>query len=554
MIFCCLFFLSFTGKTVLEDEVKAFPEEELESTALKELELYVKELFIEGNLEKLEQFRISRTVEWETADQWAMDSPYFAHFASYPEYQFWSNGVILLQVDLNGDGKEDFMEYLPETGRDLMLIYDYCPDSFVIYLSNEKGDYTITYYHPNFATNCHYNDSVSVIYYQNAYFLIFEKSDFDNYEMEIYQVEEGILTEQLILRWEYGEVLATTLFCTEEQKEMADLFCKEAEQYYRERGNSSLFQGNQEKSVARGSEEHLLLKELEVEANRKENWKWKDRYEETYERSCFFTSGYAVGSSAQMVFQSDLDQDGEMELYAKKVLPFNIKVNGNYYYKTGELYENGKYEGKTGLKYALLKDGNLTNFESLCGLDLWSEDYMPYMFWVEGEEGEVITYVKYYDEYYKKSLLEGYRIKEGSYEKVLSVLYQPELLFTRKYEKKTEEEKENVLTYMVYLQRIAKEKYVVTAYPKIYGLEKDLEKKLNRELEQYIKERDAYSEYLIESYILSATKKQVVFNYIAYGSRRGDILKLNFMVDLETGKIQKLENEEADLYYQEKGW
>ena len=595
VLFCSLFFWGYTKRfpfemwsegrqtngfmdqVVLKDKVEALPEKlewdlgvQSKTTALEEFEIYVKKLFLEENLAELDQFRISRTIKWEEAAQWAADSPYFAHFASYPEYQFWSDSVILLQVDLNGDGKEDWIEYLHNVGSDMMHIFNYT-DSLVIYLSNEKGEYTIPYYHSNFVTNWSYNSPVSVIYYQDAYFLIFEKAYSNCYKMIIYQVEKGVLTERLILRWEYGEVLATTLFCTEEQREMADLFCKKAELYYREEGEEAdhLFEGNQEKPIMELSEEHFLLEQLENEAIYQKKKRLKKEYQEMYGKEVSFGSGFLIipsmfstyqGRSIALsrAFQSDLDQDGEMEFYAKEVmyLGVNISLHGqSYRYRTGELY--GKYEGKEGLQYVLVKDGKLIDFKSLCGLELWTEEYMPSMFWVEEEKGEVITYVKYYDEYYKKSLIEGYKIREGSYEKVLSVLYQPEIVFTRKYQKKTEEEKKKGLTYMVYLEQTDE-----TGYPKLYGLEEEWEKELNEKLEVYMDER---KEAFFERYpcgvrsvnlgILSTTKEKVVFYYEIHGCYTPDSLDLIFMMDLETGEIH--ESGEYDVghwYFQKVGW
>ncbi len=596
ILFCSLFFGGYTKRfpfemwsegrqtngfmdqVVLKDKVEALPEKmewdlgvQSKTTALEEFEIYVKKLFSEENLAELDQFRISRTIKWEEAAQWAADSPYFAHFASYPEYQFWSEGVILLQVDLNGDGKEDWIEYLPSVGRDMMYIFNYT-DSLVIYLSNEKGEYTIPYYHSNFVTSWFYNDSLSVIYYQDAYFLIFEEAYLNCYEMIIYQVEEGVLTERLILRWNYGEVLATTLFCTEEQREMAELFCKEAELYYREEGEEAdhLFEGNQETPIMEGSKEHFLLEQLERKARYQEKERWERTYQETYGKeysfyvsstvpSTIFLSSERKPSALEEAFQSDLDQDGEMEYYAKKkwYLGLEISLHGrSYFYRTGELYGNGKYEGKEGLQYVLVKDGKLIDFKSLCGLELWTEEYMPSMFWVEEEKGEVITYVKYYDEYYKKSLIEGYEIREGSYEKVLSVLYQPEILFTRKYQKKTEEEKKKGLTYMIYLEQTDE-----TGYPKLYGLEEEQEKKLNEKLEEYTDERKgAFLEWYgggihsVNVGILSATKENVVFSYRIHGYYKWEVCYIVFMMDLETGEIHELEFDMGDLCLQKAGW
>ncbi len=595
ILFCSLFFGGYTKRfpfemwsegrqtngfmdqVVLKDKVEALPEKlewdlgvQSKTTALEEFEIYVKKLFSEENLAELDQFRISRTIKWEEAAQWAADSPYFAHFAFYSEYQLWSDGVTLLQVDLNGDGKEDWIEYLDTVGESAMQYFGYL-SSLVIYLSNEKGEYTVTYYHSNFITNWDYYAPIFVVCYQDAYFLIFEKAYSNCYKMIIYQVEEGVLTERLILRWGYGEVLATTLFCTEGQREMAELLCKEAELYYREEGEgfSQLFKGNQEKPIMEGSKEHLLLEQLELEANYQERERLKRKYQEMYGKEVSFYLKTVVpmvfsdilleeGSYAlAWTFQSDLDQDGEMELYAKETSYLGVEVYNSvssYSYRTGELY--GKYEGKRGLQYAMVKNGKLINFESLCGLELWTEEYMPSMFWVEEEKGEVITYVKYYDEYYKKSLIEGYEIREGSYEKVLSVLYQPEILFTRKYQKKTEEEKKKGLTYMIYLEQTDE-----TGYPKLYGLEEEQEKKLNEKLEEYTDERKgAFLEWYgggihsVNVGILSATKENVVFSYRIHGYYKWEVCYIVFMMDLETGEIHELEFDMGDLCLQKAGW
>lgn len=87
-----------------------------EHAALEQFGTYLEYLLKEGDPEELEQYMISETLTWDEAAEMADVSPAFAHFSSYGEYWFDSAAVFLLKADINGDGYQDIIEYLPDVG------------------------------------------------------------------------------------------------------------------------------------------------------------------------------------------------------------------------------------------------------------------------------------------------------------------------------------------------------------------------------------------------------------------------------------------------------
>ena len=316
--------------------------------------------------------------------------------------------------------------------------------------------------------------------------------------------------------------------------------------------------GNAEEPIQEESKEAYLLKQWGEEE--------EQVYQEKYEKKIPLLVYSITRRGAEVMYQSDLDHDGEKEFYAKKdsILCFTAVGYGkNYYhYLTGELYGEGKHEGKRGLEYIMGKNGERIDWEALSGLDIWATDWTSCIFWVEKIERENIIFMKYYNYYNFMGLIEGYRIQEGSHEVVLSVEYRPSVDIFVRYEQKSKEEQEAILTYMVCMEE--KED---TNYPQIYGLQdRELEKKINQELEGLLREnREVFLKKGmgmrwtggVGYNVVSATKEKLLLNYVVFGElAHGVAVDVFVEIDLKSGVIQFVEdwNLTREYFHERAGW
>lgn len=516
-----------------------------EPTVLEQFGAYLKELIEESRIDELESYVISRPLTWEEGGEMADWCPAFEHFSKYGRYRFGSEGVILVAADVNGDGVEDLIEYLPcvYTGG---LKNQY---SLVIYLGDGEKNYHVTYYQPNFETRIRYFEPLLVINYQNSIFLLLEQDEpiiikNQQKKMAAYQIEEGTLTSKFYIEYEYSDIDAEILYDTEEMKEKAEKLVQHAEEYYfyddddyEESG--VLFQESAEKQVEEDSEEYDLLSKLGEEE--------KEEYEKKYEKTMPLSFGSAaLTRGARVMYHSDIDNDGEEEIYAKAHDLLGIFTDRSFYlYRTGELYQEGKYEGKWGLNYLLANNGERTDLKTLCGLDIWSKGYIPQMFFVGKVGKENITFIQYYDNHYLIALIEGYRIRERSYETVLSVKYRPKIRFQIAYERRTKEEQEAIPTYFIYLEE--KEEIVS---PKMIGLsDQELEKTINENVETILQENmEEFTKGRIYGgvegacyNVIYATKEMVLIDYVAVGLNgvgHGTGVEIFVEINLKNGAIQ----------------
>ena len=189
----------------------------VEETILEQFGDYLKILIEENRIEELEPYVISRFISWEEGGEMADWCPAFHHFFVYEEYDFLTmrgDGGILTAADLNGDGIEDVIEYMEGSYE------GYNHASLTIYLGNEEKDYQITYYQPNFDTVISYTDSISVINYQDSIFLILQSSfPYAVRNMAVYQIQEGILTEELKIQYKISSIDTEIAYCKEGMEE-----------------------------------------------------------------------------------------------------------------------------------------------------------------------------------------------------------------------------------------------------------------------------------------------------------------------------------------------
>lgn len=495
--------------------------------ALEQLGTYLEYLLKEGDREELEQYVISRTLTWDEAAAMADLSPAFAHFSGYAELRFNSAGAILVEADVNGDGLKDLIEYLPDVGDNGDPPY-MIQDSLTIYENRGEQGYGVMYFQPCFDTRVGCFEYIFVLQYDGGIYCMFEKNKIPLEKgpfISIYQIQDGALTGRLIMDYEYTDVDCEVLFCKSGMEEWAEELSRNAMDYYMEdyRLREKLFVGDAEEILEKESEEYAFLERIGMEEAEEYRNRYLDRYRELTGSENLYAS-YAAGFVGGRGCRSDLDNDGEPELYAQMAAVLGL--HGGFrcrIFLTGELYGNGKHEAESGLIYSMENEGERTDFEKLCGLDIWSSDDIPQAFWVERCGEENITFMKYYDRHYFTCLIEGYCIKEGSYETVLSIRCRPMISNAPVYEWHDENEDEGALSYTIHLPDGRDIRY---PYPVLYGLQDmEIQNQINDTMEALLQEKiDTFFEWEEGQErriwdgawcnVLYAAKEKLVLNYI----------------------------------------
>ena len=474
-----------TAKDHELDETELQSEEHI---ALEQFGAYLEYLLKEGTLQELHQYVISRTLTWNEAAAMAELSPAFAHFSSYKECRFDSCGVILVEADVNGDGLKELIEYLPDVGDDNIDVY---PDQYSLTIYKNQGElgYEVMYFQPYFDTMIQYHDQITVLQFNGRIYFMFTQNKYPNGEgqiITIYQLQDGAMTARLVIDYKYTDMDFEVLYCKSGMEDRAKELCEGAMDYWTADPKAireQLFAGDAEGILSKESEEYAALERI----GREEAEGYLYRYRElTGNKS--LSVGYATGSNSVIACQSDLDNDGIPELYAQHTTYLGIRCGFKaVIYLTGELYGNGKHEGEWGLIYSLENGGQRTDFEQLCGLDIWSSDDIPQAFWVEPCGEENITFFKFFDQNYFTCLIEGYCIREGSYETVLSVRYRPIVFCETVYEWHEDAENDDVLSYTVHLPIDKENQY---QYPVLYGLEnEELQDNINDTIATVLQEK-----------------------------------------------------------------
>ncbi|MBD5550553.1 MAG: hypothetical protein HDQ96_05160 [Lachnospiraceae bacterium] len=123
-------------------EIKDEQEEEnySEKNALHQFAEYLNNIIKSGNRDDLNQYIVSKVVAWNEAGDIALKEEAFRHFKDYEQYYFNSDGAVIVEADVNGDGIADIIEYLPLIGDHQMS-----QSNLTIYVSEGDG-YRVLYY------------------------------------------------------------------------------------------------------------------------------------------------------------------------------------------------------------------------------------------------------------------------------------------------------------------------------------------------------------------------------------------------------------------------
>lgn len=445
---------------------------------MKQFGTYLQELLEEGRVKELRQYQISEELDWEKNK---INLPQFAEYAKYCFNSMAHAGAILLKTDLNEDGIADVIEYLSDVGfqeRNEKTAF-----SLTIYLGNADGSYQVAYFKPYFATGIYNSEDFFIVKYQGEVYFLFARnqppSD-ENVEVRIeaYSYQEGTFIGKLKLSCEYSELLFGDIEGEygEEARRLAERAgCRKR---YTIDESKKMFDGDAEEKLGTDSKEYARLQQIGFVAEGK------------YQNQASTGSQKMLGMSAlrnvsdEVIYQSDLDNDGKKEIYAKRHSLVGIFC-GDYFRKKGKEY--GEHAGNWGLLCTMMKEGEETTFLELGGLDIWGTEWIPQMFCVKEEDGKNIVYLKYEDSAFENALVEGYYIHDGGYEKVASVQFRSKVSCTLEYEWKEAGEEKEPLHYMVTLLKKGERNY---QYPELYGMEeKELQNTINEEIEKELNQK-----------------------------------------------------------------
>lgn len=152
--------------------------------------------------------------------------------------------------------------------------------------------------------------------------------------------------------------------------------------------------------------------------------------------------------SYEKSFRSDMNNDGAAEEFIQQTGSAWIEEEGMpdrglskysaVFYGDGTYhgFNDGRkrHEGKNRLFYYMEESGKETDFKDMCGLDIWSGELIPQLFFTEKTEQGNITYIVYQDVDEFEQRIEGYLIDKNQYQHIVSVRYTPVMEFYSQYE------------------------------------------------------------------------------------------------------------------------
>ncbi len=535
-------------------------------TPLEEFGQYIEQMCREGRRAEIDDYVISESISLEEAAVLSEKTPIMKYLKSYAENSFTipTDGICIITADVNSDGIDDLIEYGP--ADDNALWNWEIANRLVIYLGKEDGSYELAYFQPVFDTEVGWTDLIEVLRYKDEVYLLF-CGQREQYKMTIYWLSEGIPCGKLIFSYQCTSV---NVDLEEYDKDFnCDwLLSKSLEIYH----TINYYHCN-----CRTYDRLLNLGSAEIEVSDEKRIKnLHDRYGEKEiaelnelldkYNGVKLSGTIPIGESTKPLM-SDIDNDGIWEEYIKLTGQAVVEESGmperglHRYYDVlpgeAEWMHSGRHGGKSRLFYYMEKSGEETDFMKLCGLDIWMEGLVPQSFFVEETPRGNITYIVYQDINEFVQQIEGYLIKEGTYEKVVSLRYTPIMEFSFQYEFK-EEGAGNRITYVTCLTE--DNKSVNIKWKENNGLEDKINQNIQRVIEKKMAEIDWEENlFLILDYFpIKATDEIFVMDYIIYykvpwetvwDEKHTEIFSME--VNLVTGECREIGGEERNVMSKE---
>lgn len=512
---------------------------------LEEFVEYNWELIALGDEGELDAYTISRPVFVEEAAS-------LGRYEELSHLKAWGmEGRIILASDLDGDGREDVIEYHLNSGFGGeksygLAVYRNCGDGYKLMYSQPLFDWV---------------KDMRAIAWKGAVFLETTVAS----EKTIYQIQDWRLTQAARIDYYTDATGGRLIFCEETYRQEGEKIEEAAALLSEEGPNSitpffeqllegkelsredSLFWGSGESWAGAGgrgqelSDRYLFtMRQWEEYAKREYGGK---EYEYEAPRAC-------------QVFSSDINNDGVEEEYIKSSgtlgLTRDWKESGGREIpvKTGRIY--GRHEGKQGLLMFMESGGKETDFFLMCGLDIWNKDLTPSMFWVDEAGGKHITYILYHDEKRMDFQIEGYEINGGEYHKVLEVEGYGEAILS----KLSFESPDDGVGYTIEAEYPSENGMAGNRrYPQARHLEDNrMEERVNHALKERIteiteapewKEKWTGREWDCGFWVVKAEEEEAVIGYqvgippVRY--EKYEVLETFIRIDMKTGSCEEIE-------------
>lgn len=535
-------------------------------TPLEELGHQIEQMCREGKRAEIDNYVVSKTISIEEAAVLAEKTPIMSYMKSYAENSFTipTDGICMIAADVNNDGLEDLIEY---GSADSNAMWNWrIANRLVIYLGKSDGSYELAYFQPVFDTEVYWEDLIEVLQYKDENYLLFSHQG-EQYMMTIYWLSGGIPCGKLDFSYqctgmnvelkEYDENFACD-WLLDNSLEMYHTInyqhcnCKAYNWLYN--FGSAEIEVTDENRIEDlhsryGKRETVELNELLNEYSNVNMW------------------GAVPNDGAAKPMMSDIDNDGIWEEYIKLTGEASAVVDGlpergiyrhyDVLLSGKEWKYNGRHGGKRRLFYYMEKSDEETDFMKLCGLNIWAEELVPQSFFVEETPRGNVTYIVYQDINEFAQQIEGCLIKDGTFEKVVSLRYTPIMEFSLQYEFR-EKGVENRITYVIC--HAEDNKSVSLKWKENNGSEDKINQNIQSIIEKKLADID-WEENRFHSlgyYPIKATDEIFIFDYVIYyevpwetvwDEKHTEIFSME--VNLVTGECREIGSEERETMSKE---
>lgn len=406
----------------------------IQASPLEKFEQYYSSLALSGREEEILPYIISRSLDRKEAVALGKyDRLRHLKELEGDEEEDCGFRVTILGADLDGDGREEIIEYTTYDSANNISIYKKEEEEYSLMyrgtLPGESGFMQAACYEGEIflmIQNLPARLDKEICWIQTMHLMGVKYGD----EMTIYHLEGWRPSEMVSIVYEGRPMESRLIFYEEEYAGEAGRIMEEVKGIWEGLPDSitdidtSSFWGSGEECIS----------------DTGRGWELNERYEagmESHRKVLEQTFPEGVYSFQKQrfnqAFRCDINNDGVEEEYIKNYGHLGIVENSQWkggYVScvTGKMY--GSHEGEDGLLCYMEAGGRETDFLAMCGLDIWNRELSPHMFWVQEVDGKNVTYILYGDDKRLNFELAGYEITGTWCRKVLEAECSPILART----------------------------------------------------------------------------------------------------------------------------